>query len=229
MLGDEEPLEVIVITDPAEKVSLPHNVDLLPARRNLEQFEHVFRQRSKFAVPTDTLREPLEKLKAHYDFIFLDTAPNASTQKIASYRSADWLLLSTEASKLSVDGLTDALTDVHAVREAGNADLRLLGVIMCTVDGRTRIATTYTERIKRDSSGAGEMDAFDTMITRATAVELAQAQGKTLFETEPDHKVAEQDRQLAREILKRLNTAVKAAKPAAVAAARKKGRKVANA
>lgn len=207
LLGNEEAQNVIVTTDPAEGVELPKNVELLPARRNLEGFESEYRRNNKFADPTTTLDRPLRALDGHYDFIFLDTAPNASAPTIAAYRSADWFILSTEASKLSVDGLSDALTDIMAVREAGNAKLRLLGVIMCKVDNRTRIATSYTERIRKEFESAGEMGAFSTAINRAVAVEEAQEQGKTLFQTAPDHKVAEQYRTLAREVLERLASA----------------------
>lgn len=209
LLGEQVASDVIVSSDPVEGTDLPNNVELIPARRNLEDFEQQCRTRNKFADPTNTLAGPLATLEGRYDFIFLDTAPNASAPTVASYRTADWFILSTEASKLSVDGLTDALTDIQAVREAGNAKLRLLGVIMCKVDSRTRIASTYIDRIKADFAAAGELGAFDTLITRATAIEQAQEVGKTLFQTAPDHKVAEQFRQLAREILARLEHAAK--------------------
>lgn len=211
LLGDQNAQDVIVTTDQAEGTDLPANVELIPARRNLEDFEHEFRRRNKFADPTNTLHGPLEQLKGLYDFIFLDTAPNASAPTIASYKSAKWFILSTEASKLSVDGLNDALTDILAVREAGNPELRLLGVVMCKVDSRTRIAATYVDRIRKEFAAAGELGAFDTFITRATAVERAQSQGKTLFQSYPDHKVCEQCRALAREVLSRLEAASKPA------------------
>ncbi len=207
LLGDQEPEDVIVRTDPAEETELPENVELLPARRNLEQFEEECRRRNKFADPTSRLEPVLEKLRGQYDFIFLDTAPNATAPTIASYLTADWFILATEASRLSVDGLRDALMDIKAVRDEGNAKLRLLGVIMCKVDSRTRVATTYIDRIRQDFEGAGEMGAFNTLIGRATAVERAQADGKTLFQTEPTHKVAEEYRQLVREIQARLEAA----------------------
>ncbi len=209
LLGDQHPEDVIVTTDPVEGTDLPKNVELIPARRNLEHFEQTFRQRNKFADPTMTLSGPLKTLKGQYDFIFLDTAPNASAPTVSAYRSADWFILSTEASKLSVDGLTDALMDIHAVREAGNSNLRLLGVIMCKVLRSTRVASTYIDQISRDFAQAGEMGAFETLINRATGVELAQSKGKTLLQHEPSHKVSEQFRDLANEVLKRLEKTIK--------------------
>ena len=58
LLGDQEAENVIVRTDPFEGTELPENVELLPARRNLEEFEVECRRRNKFADPTKTLRGP---------------------------------------------------------------------------------------------------------------------------------------------------------------------------
>ena len=207
LLGDQLPEDVIVRTDPMEGTMLPENVELLPARRNLEQIEMECRRRNKFSDPTKTLKEPLSRLRPIYDYIFLDTAPNASAPTLAAYLTADWFILSTEASRLSVDGLNDALMDVVAVREQGNPDLRLLGVVMCKVDVRTRMAVAYTNKIRKEFESAGKMGAFNTLINRATAVEQAQTEGKTLFQLFPTHKVTGQYRELAVEVMKRLGRA----------------------
>ena len=207
LLSDQVPEDVIVRTDPVEGIEMPENVELLPARRNLEQFEMECRRRNKFADPTKTLAGPLDRLRPFYDYIFLDTAPNASAPTLAAYLTADWFILSTEASKLSVAGLNDALMDVLAVREQGNPGLRLLGVVMCKVDLRTRMAAVYTDKIRKEFETAGEMGAFEALINRATAVEQAQSEGKTLFQIFPDHKVTGQYRALAAEVMERLERA----------------------
>jgi len=210
LLGEQTPDDVIVTTDPVEGIELPKNVELLPARRNLEQYENEFRRRlNKFADPSNALGEPLKMLQGRYDFIFLDTAPNANAPTVAAYRTADWFILSTEPAELSVDGLGDALMDIQAVRDAGNAKLRLLGVVMCKVHRNTRVAAAYMEQIKADFAAAGELGMFTTIITRATAVEDASRAKQTLFQFDPGHKVTDQYRELAREVLARLETATK--------------------
>ncbi len=210
LLGEQTPEDVIVTTDPVEGIDLPKNVELLPARRNLEQYENEFRRRlNKFSDPSNALAEPLRLLNGKYDFIFLDTAPNANAPTVAAYRTADWFILSTEPAELSVDGLGDALTDIQAVRDAGNASLRLLGVVMCKVHRNTRVAAAYMEQIKADFAAAGEAGMFTTIITRATAVEDASREKQTLFQFDPGHKVTDQYRDLAREVLMRLETFAK--------------------
>jgi nitrogenase subunit NifH len=47
---------------------------------------------------------------------------------------------------------------------------------------------------------------FETIISRSTVIGEAQRQGKTVFQTEPDHKVTEQYRNLACELEQRLAT-----------------------
>lgn len=204
-LMGEDPSELIVKTDPVDGIELPLNVDLLPARRKLEDFETVCRETNKFIEPTATLSPVVDSLVSEYDFILLDTAPRADAPTVAAYRAADWFILSTEPAKLSVEGLTEALTDIQAVREAGNSTLRLLGVVMCKVNPRTKIAKTYLARIADEFAAAGELGVFDRFIARGTAVELAQDEGKTILQTEPKHPVSEQYRELAAEVLKRLD------------------------
>lgn len=209
LLGDQEPEDVIVSTDPVEDVELPKNVDLLPARRNLERFEEELRGRTKLAVPHQKLVPVIEKLRGKYDVILLDTAPNASAPTVGAYLAADWFILATEPARLSVDGLMDALTDITEAKGEGNPKLRLLGVIMCKVQKGTRVAQAFTDSIREAFSASGELGTFDTWIGRATALELAQTDGKTLLQTEPGHKVAQQYRELAAELMKRLEVAKK--------------------
>lgn len=214
LLGERPVEDYIARTNESDGIALPKNVDLLPARRKLEEFEEVCRSRNKFTDPTTTLGPAIETLKGQYDFILLDTAPRADAPTVAAYRAADWFILSTEAAKLSVEGLTDALTDIMAVREAGNSRLRLLGVVLCKVDVRTKIASLYLPRIRKEFEGAGELGAFDTVINPTTAIQGAQDRGQTLFEFAADHKVTEQFRQLAQEVLTRLATADQVVMPA---------------
>ena len=210
LMDEQEPAEVVVRTDPVEDVELPRGVELLPARRNLEAFEDELRRRNKYAVPHQRLGPVIEKLRGEYDFILLDTAPNASAPTVGAYLFADWFILSTEPARLSVDGLSDALEDITEAQDEGNADLRLLGVVMSKVQKGTKVAQAFMEQIRAEFAASGMLGAFESTIGRATAIELAQGTGKTLFQTEPGHKVAEQYRELAKEVIARLDAAKRA-------------------
>ena len=206
LLGEESAADLIIKTDAEEGVRLPRNVDLLPGHRRLEEIDRVFRERreNKFKDPTDALLGPLQALRGNYDYIFLDTAPNASSPTIAAYKSANWFILSMTPDKLALEALLDALTDIVAVRDAGNPNLRLLGVVLTLVDKRTRIASEYAERIRKDFEAAGHYGPFMTQISRAVVVPQSYESGLALVEFAPDHMVTEQYRELAREVESRI-------------------------
>ncbi len=217
LTGRERALDV-VITGEEDDVDLPANVHLIPARRNLEGIDSVLREADKFFVPRDILLEPMKELRGLYDYIFLDTAPHATTPTIASYMAADFFILAAVPEHFAIDGLKAALDDIRTAQRRGNEDLELLGVVLSCVNKRYRTAQLLTGYVERTFTPEGERSLkFDTEISRAVAVPHAQQQGKSIFQVEPSHKVAEEYRQLAREVEARIAEfgARKARRPAA--------------
>jgi chromosome partitioning protein len=211
LVGEEKPIDLIITNesladeDEDMDVELPKNVHLIPARRNLEKIDQALAAKNKFIITQDVLREPLQSLRGLYDYIFLDTAPNATTPTIAAYKAADWFLLSAMPDPFAIAGLNDALKDIAAAREHGNPGLRLLGVVLSGVDTRTSLANTLTGYVDKLFAPDGRESAkFKTVIHRSTVIPRAQKQGRTIFQTHPAHKVTEQYRELVREIESRL-------------------------
>jgi chromosome partitioning protein len=204
LIGEEEPEDVIV-TSEDEGIDLPTNVHIISARRNLEKVEQALLQQNKFLITQDVLIGPLKALEGKYDYIFLDTAPNATTPTIAAYKAAKWFILSAFPDPLAVSGLSDALVDIKGAQRHGNRELRILGVVLSGIDGRrTRLAASLIQYVEDAFSVDGGPSAkFKTTISRSTVVPEAQKLGKTVFQTDPTHKVAQQYRALAREVEER--------------------------
>jgi chromosome partitioning protein len=218
VLTGRERARDVVITGEEDDVGLPANVHLIPARRNLEGIDAVLREADKFFVPRDILIEPVKELRGLYDYIFLDTAPHATTPTIASYMAADFFILAAVPEHFAIDGLKAALNDIRTAQKRGNGDLELLGVVLSCVNKRYRTAQLLTGYVERTFTPEGERSLkFDTEVSRAVAIPQAQQQGKSIFQMEPGHKVAEEYRQLAREVEARIAefAAKKAAGPAA--------------
>lgn len=206
LVGEEDP-EQVIITGPEDGVELPRGVHIIPSRRKLEEIERALSAKNKFVVKHDALIKPLEKIRAldRYDVILLDTAPNATAPTLAAYRSADWFLLTAMPDPFATRGLNDALQDIHDAQGNGNANLRLLGVVLSAVDKRTRLASTLSDYVRATFAAAGSTSLkFHTEITRSTVIPSAQKQGKTVFQTDSVHKIADQYRSLAAEVLERL-------------------------
>jgi chromosome partitioning protein len=204
LIGEEQP-EDVIITNDDEDVELPENVHLIAARRNLEQIDQALVAKNKFLITQDVLIKPLDSLRGQYDYIFLDTAPNATTPTIAAYKAAEWFILSAMPDPFAIAGLNDALADIQDAQHHGNNKLRLLGMILSGVDKRTRLANTLSEYVEQIFSPDGRRSAkFRTTVSRSTVIPQTQRLGKTLFQTHPTHAVTEQYRALAREIEERL-------------------------
>ena len=205
LIGEERP-EDVLISNGDDDVELPNNVDLIAASRKLENTEQALLAKSKFTVEQDILIKPLQGLLGKYDYIFLDTAPNANTPTIAAYKAARWFILAAMPDPLAITGLNDALVDIQDAQNNGNPKLEILGVVLSGVDGRrTRLASALTDYVEKtfcfeDSTSAK----FRTSISRSVVIHEAQKVGKTVFETNPQHKLCGQYRKLVREIEVRL-------------------------
>jgi chromosome partitioning protein len=226
--GAEDPVEVIVRNGDFEDVEFPENVCLIPARRNLEEIDAVLSSKYKFGNPKDILRPLIESLRPSFDYIFLDTAPNLTIPTVAAYKAARYFLLSAIPEPLAIEGLSDALQDIATVREQGNSDLRLIGVVISAIEGRTtrlqRELIAYVEETF-DRSSDPLMQSYTTRIGKTTYVCDSQKSGKTMLQLYPDHKVTQQYRELALEIDSRLNTSENVKSKRRV---KSKGRKVVN-
>lgn len=205
MLTGEEQAEDVIITNDDEGVDLPPNVHIISARRNLDNLDVALLQKNKFAITQDVLIQPLKSLEGKYDYIFLDTPPNTSTPTVAAYKAAKWFILSAFPDPLAISGITDALVDIHSAQRSGNPELRILGVVVSGIDGRkTRLATSLINYVEEKFSVDGGPSAkFRTIVSRSTVVPEAQKLGKTIFQTDPNHKIAQQYRELAIEIEER--------------------------
>lgn len=208
LTGAEEPSGVILTAEEVTEedgVNLPPNIHLIPANRKLEKVDQALMSQNKFVVMQDVLIKPLQSLIGQYDYIFLDTAPNATTPTVAAYKAAKWFILSAMPDPFAIAGLNDALTDIQAAQQHGNASLKLLGVVISGVDNRTRLASTIIDYVDQAFSPDGKKSAkFATTISRSTVVPEAQKVGQTLMQSAPAHKVTEQYRALGREVEARI-------------------------
>src|SRR2546425_12981642 len=209
LTGAEDPSEVVVRQGDIEGIELPQNVSLIPARRNLEGIDAVLSAKYKFGNPKDILRPLVESIRGEYDYVFLDTAPNLTIPTVAAYKAADYFLLSAIPEPLAVEGLNDALADIATVRQQGNPSLRLIGVVLSAVKGRSTRLQRELVAYVQDTFDRGAdpfIRSYRTQIAETTYICESQKQGKTMFQLYPTHKVTDQYRELARELEDRLNT-----------------------
>ena len=208
LTGVEDPIEVIVQNGDFEDIEFPKNVYLIPARRNLEEIDSVLSTKYKFGNPKDILKPLIDKVRDRFDYVFLDTAPNLTLPTVAAYKATDYFLLSAIPEPLAMQGLSDALQDIATVQEQGNPSLRLIGVVLSAIKGRkTRLQRELINYVHAtfDSSGDPFIRSYNAYIGETTYVCESQKRGKTMLQLFPEHKVAQQYRELAKELEDRLD------------------------
>ena len=199
---------VLAFDDPEVDVDLPKNVDFIPSSRALQGVDRALATKDKFYNPNECLNAHVAELRAlgRYDYIIIDTGPQASPTTRSAYMVSDYFVLSLIPEKLAVDSLPDALEDIANARRPGrNPNLHLLGLILSCMDRRVTLAKRYEDAItERFRQANQEPVKFMTTIGRAAAIDRAAHQGQTILQAEPGHAVSEQYRKLAREVEQRI-------------------------
>ncbi len=210
LLAEERTPDEVILDDQEPDVELPKNVHLIPSSRELERIEAVLAARDRFYDPRRILVEPIKQLRGKYDYVFLDTAPNATAPTIASYVAADWFIISVIPESFALNGMRECLKDIRRARQAElNPNLSLLGIVVSGLDQRITLARQYTADIHEMFRVEGSPSRmFETTISRAAVIPRSQKLGKTLFQTDPNHKVAKQYMALAAELEERVAAAV---------------------
>ena len=204
LLTGAEPALDTIITNSEEEVPLPPNVHLVPSSRKLAELD-TFLAKNPWVIHQDLLLEPINQLRGKYDYIFLDTPPQKTKTTIPALKVADAAILAAMPDHLAVSAMGEALLDIATAQQHANTRLMLLGVIVCAIPRpRTRLARellAYVERTCVDPQG--QTLKFAAEISRSVVVQEAQRVGKTLFQYQPDHPVADEYRALAREFEER--------------------------
>lgn len=175
----------------------PEGVDYIPASIELSGMEVSLvnvMNREKI------LKQYLSTLKSQYDFILLDCMPSLGMLTINALAAADNVIIPVQAQYLSAKGLEQLLGTISKVRRQINPKLRIEGVLLTMVDGRTNSAKEISSLI-RDTYG-GSIRVYDTDIPRSIRAAEISAEGKSIFAHDPSGKVAEAYQVLTKEVLK---------------------------
>ena len=172
VLTEERTPEEVIITEHEQDLELPENVHLIPSSRELERLEAVLAAKDRFYDARRILINPLRRLRGQYDYIFLDTAPNATAPTIASYVGADWFVISVIPESFALNGMRECLKDIRRARQPElNPNLALLGIIVSGLDQRITLARQYTAEIHESFKVEGSPSRmFDTTISRAAVI-----------------------------------------------------------
>lgn len=125
--------------------------------------------------------------------------PSLGMLTINALAAADRVIIPVQAHYLSAKGLEQLLQTIAKVRRQMNPKLKIDGILMTMVDGRTNNAKEITTLI-RETYG-GKIKVFEMAIPHSVRVAEASLTGKSIFEYDPGGKVAQAYRALTKEVL----------------------------
>ena len=183
--------------DPGEAIlHHPEGVDLLPSNIELSGLEvSLVNAMSRETI----LKQYLNTVKQNYDFILLDCMPSLGMLTVNALAAADTVLIPVQAQYLPAKGLEQLLQTINKVRRQINPKLKIEGILLTMVDGRTNYAKDISNLIRENYGG--KLKVYKTDIPRSVRAEEISAEGKSIFKHDPKGKVAEAYKVLTKEVL----------------------------
>jgi chromosome partitioning protein len=145
------------------------------------------------------LKEYVDEIKENYDYVILDTMPSLGMLTINALVAADEVLIPAQAQYLSAKGLEQLLRTIHRLQKRLNPGLKVSGILMTMVDGRTNYAKDILENIR--VSYGGTFRIFENVIPRSVKAEESSAAACSIHKHDPKGKVALAYQKLADEVL----------------------------
>ena len=173
-------------------------LSLLPATEHLAGAEV---ELVSVAERERALARGLDPLRAShaFDFVLIDSPPSLGLLTVNTLVAADAVLVPMQAKYFSLEGLSDLLGTMEAVRANFNPNLALDGIVFCQFDRRTNLARQVVQEVQ----GHFGDQVYETRIPVNVRLSESPSFGKPALLYDIESKGAQAYLSLAREFLAR--------------------------
>ena len=191
LLDDIEPEQVIQKTGTEGLFIVPATVDLSSA--DIELFAN---EKRSFLLH-DALRQT-QMDQFQFDYILIDCPPSLNLLTVNAMIAAHSVLVPLQSEFFALEGLSQLMLTIREVRQSGNKDLRIEGVLLTMYDRRNNLS----QQVENDArANLGEL-VFQTVIPRNVRVSEAPSFAMPVLSYDPSSKGAVAYRDLALELTK---------------------------
>lgn len=178
------------------------NLSIIPATLNLAgvdvEFVKAMLEDSKFRQ-NEQLKLCLESLKDSYDYIIIDCQPSLGITTMNALVASNSVIIPVQCEFFALEGITQLLNSIIMVQSNMNPGLRIEGVLLTMLDGRTNIGLEVIEEIR----GYFKNKVFNTIIPRLVRLVEAPSHGKPISDYDPDSRATLAYANLAKEVISR--------------------------
>lgn len=145
--GNATTYEMVIDGIPAEQ-TIRHTDfgDLLPSSSNLAgaAVELIGMDNREYQ-----LKAALAPVKSLYDYIFIDCPPSLELLTLNALCAADSILVPVQCEYYALEGLSDLMKTMRAVKRRLNPSLSMFGVLLTMFDGRTNFSNQVAQEIRK--------------------------------------------------------------------------------
>ena len=145
------------------------------------------------------LKNRLDEIKGQYDFIIIDCPPSLGFLTLNAITASNYVLVPLQCEYYALEGLSQLLDTLKAVKKSLNPDLKLIGILLTMYDARNNLSSQVEEEVREHFKGT----VFDTVIPRNVRLSEAPSYGKPIILYDIRSKGATSYFNLAKEVIKR--------------------------
>jgi chromosome partitioning protein len=134
------------------------------------------------------LRQYIDKVRSHYDYILIDTSPTLDILTINALAAADSVIIPVTPKYLDAKGLELLLKSIAQIRRNINPKLVISGILLTMVDKRTNFTKEIIGMI--NEAYGSQICIFNSYIPHSIRAAESNATGKSIFTYDPDGKVS---------------------------------------
>ena len=99
------------------------------------------------------LKSALQKLRYAYDDILIDCPPSLELLTLNALCAADGILIPVQCEYYALEGLSDLMSTLRAIKRRLNPNLEIFGVLLTMFDGRTNFSNQVAQEVRRHFPG----------------------------------------------------------------------------
>ena len=198
VLLDEAPIDKAIVTTEAGFDLLPGNADLTAAE--LKLMDALARE--------SRLKEHLAKLGTRYEIVLIDCPPTLNLLTVNALTAAHGVLIPVQCEYFALEGLSDLLTTIKAVRMRLNPKLEVEGLVRTMYDTRNNLGNEVSLQLTKHFGDK----VLRSIIPRNVRLAEAPSHGKPINLYDPESRGALAYDGLATEMMRRAGSAGAAAR-----------------
>jgi len=172
------------------------NVDFIPSNLELSSMEISL---VNVMSRENTMKNCIVDLKNKYDYILIDCMPSLGMITINALACSNKVIIPVQSEFLAAKGMSHLMKTVLRVKKQINPDLKIGGILLTMVDGRTKLSQDIANELRNIYGTIFKL--FNTQIPRGVKAAESSRRGESILSYDKNGKVAKSYINFSKEVL----------------------------